>query len=306
MSKKQWKRPTTPFVRGGDLLDGKFENIDIGFYGQIPRIIHQTWKSETMAPDLLYWFDGWKLNHPEALHVLWLDEDNERLVAKHFPQFLIQWNALDQIIMKTDIARLMYLYQFGGIYADLDYESFQNIIPFLPQTNGFMLVHSNVKLNEITQNSLMLSVPHHPVVLEILHSIAENIQLLYVEKNTTPYKFTDSLYISPYYTNLLSNDVTRPIMKHYLILHTTGPTGVDRALLRIAFTKKQLMHDVAILPTNPFLIGPVAQHHYNNSWNSTCYKNLIIISCIILIIIILIVAITSHYTTRNHYLKKNN
>jgi len=293
VSRKNLKEPTTHFVRGADLLNGKFQHTD--FYGQIPRIIHQTWKSETMAPDLLRYF--------EALHVLWLDEDNERLVQEHFPQFLIQWNALNSIVQKTDIARLMYLYKFGGIYADMDYESYTNIVPFLPQTNGFMLVHSNIQLNEITQNSLMVSVPNHPVILEILNSIAQNIQLLYVDKNTQPYKFSDLMYISPYYTKLLKNHLTKPIMKHYLILHTTGPTGVDRALLRAAFTKKHLMNDVAVLPTDPFLVGPVSQHHCNYSWKSNCFDNFIVVVIVVIVAIIAITALISNVATRKHYSK---
>lgn len=284
--KNKLQLPRTDYVRGRDLLDGKVSGNNIGRYGEIPLIIHQTWKSEMMKPKLLEWFDGWKEKHPECLHVLWLDEDNERLVKEHFPEFQTCWDALTLIIQKTDIARLMYLYKYGGVYADMDYECFMNVFPFLPRQNGFMVVESDMPHNEVTQNSFMISVPSHPSVMKVLEFIKRLIEEIYVDK-------TNKLY------NLMLNNVfTAPILKLYLVTQTTGPSAMDRALVRTSFDKKEARPDLSLLNSNLFMKGTVAKHNYTFSWSSPVYINLVLLIVSIVVVLIVIAVVVTAVCVR--------
>jgi hypothetical protein len=87
------------------------------------KIIHQTWQTSEV-PDADYphvWQESWKTHHPDWEYRLWTDEDNERLVRDHYPQFLEGYRSLSKGVIKSDIARALLLHKFGGLYADLDY-----------------------------------------------------------------------------------------------------------------------------------------------------------------------------------------
>ena len=86
-------------------------------------ILFQTWRSSTNLPsDFYYWRSTWLKNHPDWHHVLWDDNDNRRFIATHFPWFLTTYDAYDVGIKRVDVVRYFFLYTYGGVYADLDFE----------------------------------------------------------------------------------------------------------------------------------------------------------------------------------------
>jgi mannosyltransferase OCH1-like enzyme len=54
------------------------------------------------------------------LYELWDDEDNRNFVKREFPWLLRIYNSYSAEIYRADIIRYLYLYIFGGMYADLD------------------------------------------------------------------------------------------------------------------------------------------------------------------------------------------
>jgi hypothetical protein len=56
-------------------------------------------------------------------HLFWTDRKNRLLVEARFPQYLELFDALPQNIMRADMIRYLILYEFGGVYADLDFQS---------------------------------------------------------------------------------------------------------------------------------------------------------------------------------------
>src|SRR3990167_138073 len=163
--------PQTAYVRGSYVLDNLPTFLATRRVGKIPMIIPQTWKSERFNKQMLDWFNSWSIFNPKMVHVLWLDEDNDRLVNDHFPQYKNAYNSMHLIIQKTDFVRLMYLALLGGVYADADYECYQPILESLPQTHGVMFVSSKLLLSESVQNSLMVAEPKHAVVIKCLDLI---------------------------------------------------------------------------------------------------------------------------------------
>jgi mannosyltransferase OCH1-like enzyme len=93
----------------------------------IPRIIHQTWKSEQVPRSWQPLQDTWKRLHPDWEHRLWTDDDNARFIAEHYPAFLPIYKAYDQEIKRVDAVRYFIMHHYGGVYVDLDFEALRPI-----------------------------------------------------------------------------------------------------------------------------------------------------------------------------------
>ena len=68
---------------------------------------------------------SWIVNNPDYQYYLWTDEENREFLEEFYPWFLNTYDRLPEPIMRADAMRPFYLYHFGGIYADLDYECYQ-------------------------------------------------------------------------------------------------------------------------------------------------------------------------------------
>lgn len=291
---KKYERPTTEFVKGSDLLEDN--DIQTTYFGSIPKIIHQTWKSEEMPSQWRQYFDGWHEKHFDFMHVLWNDQDNLNLVSKHYPEFLDHYNWLPLMIQKTDFVRLMYLHKYGGVYADLDYECFDNIVDHLPQQEGVMLVESPLSLSEITQNSFMVAEAGHPFLYDVLLLISEIVSDVR-DKHSVKYPFT-KLYENVFFGRMLHTLST---------LLMTGPATLDKAFVR-SYLKHEsgTAHRVSLLPHETFYEGTVAKHHHNGSWfdGYSLLQLFIVVIALSLLGVILVCVLTTYFSTRASYHKK--
>ena len=125
---------TTPLcmaISGSDFMeifDKEDEKIKVArLNGTIPKFIHQSWKQYKLEDKFYYWHTSWRELHPDWIYVFWTDSDNENLVRKHFPWFWETYNSLELVILKADVARNMYMYKYGGVYADLDMQCLRNM-----------------------------------------------------------------------------------------------------------------------------------------------------------------------------------
>lgn len=92
-------------------------------YGGIPLRLFQTWKSRTGLPaNYAYWSATLRAMNPDFEYVLWDDDDNRRYIAHHQPWFLDTYNAYPAEIFRADIIRPFFLFEYGGLYADMDTE----------------------------------------------------------------------------------------------------------------------------------------------------------------------------------------
>ena len=94
---------------------------------EIPKRIFQTWKEKNVHnPILKSWQNSWKKYNPDYFYELWDDEDNREFIKAHYPDFLKIFDRYDKPIKRADAIRYFYLYHYGGIYADLDFECLKN------------------------------------------------------------------------------------------------------------------------------------------------------------------------------------
>jgi mannosyltransferase OCH1-like enzyme len=87
----------------------------------IPRIIHQTYKSA----DLPALFQQCQLQirrlHSDCEYRFHTDDDIDEFMKTKFPTYYDAFTNLPRKIMQIDMVRYFWMYEYGGVYADLDY-----------------------------------------------------------------------------------------------------------------------------------------------------------------------------------------
>ncbi|KAL2670710.1 hypothetical protein Neosp_014509 [[Neocosmospora] mangrovei] len=129
---------------------------------QIPRILHQTCKNETI-PEM--WAESQKSclkAYSDFEYMLWTDERAREFLSAEYPWFVETWDTYPFPIQRADAIRYFVLHHYGGIYLDMDTVCHQ---PFpLDQ------IETEVKHNSLFQatlptgitNDIMISSARHP------------------------------------------------------------------------------------------------------------------------------------------------
>ena len=86
----------------------------------VPRIIHQTYRSQDLPENYHIWREECKRLNPCWEFKLWTDDDNLEFVTKQFPNFLPIYMGYNEKINRIDSVRYLILYHYGGVYFDLD------------------------------------------------------------------------------------------------------------------------------------------------------------------------------------------
>jgi inositol phosphorylceramide mannosyltransferase catalytic subunit len=144
----------------------------------IPRTIHQTWMTSQLPPPFAAYQAQWRALHPDYSYRLWTDADNDELVKRCYPAWYELYRSFDREIFRADMARCLYLHQFGGVYADIDIEPLRPLTRLLAQHTCLLgtepEVHAQRLWNKsrLVSNALMASTPGHPFWLRMLDEIA--------------------------------------------------------------------------------------------------------------------------------------
>lgn len=87
---------------------------------QIPRILHQTCKNETI-PEM--WAESQQSclkAYSDFEYKLWTDERAREFLSSEYPWFLETWDTYPFPIQRADAIRYFVLHHYGGIYLDMD------------------------------------------------------------------------------------------------------------------------------------------------------------------------------------------
>lgn len=99
--------------------------------------------------------------YPNHKYILWDDDMARKLLEEKYSWFIPVYDSFPTNIMRVDAVRCFILYEYGGLYADLDYEVLENFWDRLP-VDGPAFIESYWLGYEIRQNSFMSSPPKHP------------------------------------------------------------------------------------------------------------------------------------------------
>jgi mannosyltransferase OCH1-like enzyme len=93
----------------------------------IPKLIHQTSASKDISFEERQLQKRLRRILPDWELKLWDDADNAKLVLRTFPAYYSSYDRLRKGVAKADIARITYMYVYGGFYLDTDYKLFRRI-----------------------------------------------------------------------------------------------------------------------------------------------------------------------------------
>ena len=223
----------------------------------IPRIIHQTWKSRDIPKHLRGYQESWLHKHPDWEYRLWDDAANEALIAEHYPEFLDYYRRATPRILGVDMVRLAYLHRYGGIYADLDYESLRPLDDLLNTTqvivgrerNGIGIV---LRKNDYVINALMGSPPGHPLWPEVMRAMVQNYRPQRTFERHTVYVIRMAVEILDHCVENRTQQSSDVIILPPDTLYASAPTE------RLGHRRNR--HAIAR--------GSYGIHHYDNSWRS--------------------------------------
>lgn len=98
---------------------------------KIPRIIHQTWKSDVLPEK---WRTAWREcreGMPDYEYMLWTDDLSRKFIEEHYPEELAMFDEYRYSIQRADAIRYFILHHFGGVYMDLDIGCRRRMDPLL-------------------------------------------------------------------------------------------------------------------------------------------------------------------------------
>ncbi len=126
----------------------------------IPRTIHYVWFGGGDMPEgMRKTVAGWRRVMPECGVVEW----NERNLDVNGHPWMARMHAEGRYAFASDYARLMVLYECGGIYLDTDVQIKKDITPFL----GEQCLWS-FEFDSFLSTCIIASVPRHPLIGALL------------------------------------------------------------------------------------------------------------------------------------------
>ena len=142
----------------------------------IPKIIHQIYwdfygNNKEIPREWKDYCQTWKeiFPEPEYKHILWDDKDNENLIREKYPWFLKVFLNYPRNIQRADAIRYFILYEYGGIYVDMDYSVRKNFYHLLD--NDKINISQSPYNKKHLMNCLMASRKKHIGWKKILSSL---------------------------------------------------------------------------------------------------------------------------------------
>ena len=96
---------------------------------KIPKIIHQTWRTENIPEKYIPRIRSWVEKHPDWEYWFWTDEDARKFIKDRYPSYLELFDNYPIDIERVDMLRYFLLHAYGGVYADLDMECINPLDP---------------------------------------------------------------------------------------------------------------------------------------------------------------------------------
>ena len=188
---------------------------------KIPTIIHQVWSNKIRPLPLFFreLSETWKNLYPDWEYILWDDQRMDSFIKDYYPAYYSYCQSFPYDVQRWDTIRYLFLYKYGGMYVDFDYEAIeplQDLInnhscSFASEPNE----HAQIFGKKIyINNGLIITAPNHPFLKNIIDCVMKKYptNLIYRDKmeevllTTGPlmitnlyeeYEHKDEIYIMP-------------------------------------------------------------------------------------------------------------
>ena len=231
--------------------------------GNIPKIIHQTWRSSDLDEPLRGYRDSWVGLHPDWDYQFWDDQAIELFVNTEFPDLMPLFNHYSQTIMRVDMFRYLLMSRIGGVYVDIDYEALHPIDSILedatlllteePEDNLHSQAIRTRGMTYLLSNAFLASEAGHPFWVHLLTVMERAKYQPQVLDATGPYVLTKAYDSFP-------KPETVAIIGHALL----SPKS------RLEISSVSEAEPTTLVPTTEGskpVVEPYAVHHWMGSWH---------------------------------------
>ena len=137
--KKQIRNGTASLIRKQNITD--FVRVPYDPNASIPFQLWQTYKHKNLTDEAQAAVESWKDLNPHIPIGLHDDDDADAFVLRHYgPHVHALYRAFPLGVMRADFWRYAILYQYGGIYSDIDTRCLKPVKqwfpPVLPQDSS--------------------------------------------------------------------------------------------------------------------------------------------------------------------------
>jgi len=222
----------------------------------IEKIIHQIWlQGEKNIPD------KYNLNiksvkdfHPEWNYILW-DEIKILDVINNKKEWSSIYYKFIYMHQKIDFAKYVILYEFGGIYIDIDVKIIKSFDEIIKKNESYELIISELNITLIESiltsgydksynNGTIIAQKKNNVLKKLIDSIIKNyyvpffhLKVVLINRTTGPSIFTDVITKNKKNIKILSYDYLEPcirdnciITKNTIAIHKHDLTWVPEEL----------------------------------------------------------------------------
>lgn len=190
----------------------------------VPKIIHQTWKTEQVPDAWAPSSASWTNLHPDWTYILWTDDDIDVYIKSKWPDDYDMFKNLPYAIQRVDLWRYYVLRDFGGLYSDLDIMPITSINSYVSNQSIQLVPSANE--SSVFTNALMISGNDQ---------VSKTFWTLLIEE-VKDYAKSHTL------------SVTSAASRHMEIMESTGPLALTRAA-------RNFTMPISILPSkvwNPY------------------------------------------------------
>ena len=187
----------------------------------IEKNIFQSWHTTNLHPIVKKNINKFKNINPEYKYFLFTDKDMDNFVYKYFPgEFADCYYKLNIIVAKVDFCRYLVLYNFGGVYLDMD-SNIKRSLRELIKNDDNAIISSEGNFLYYVQWALIFS-KNHPILKKTIDLIIQNIKNnTYpnnIHKMTGPTVFTQA--VNNIHFSLFNNNINqKEINKNTNITH---------------------------------------------------------------------------------------
>jgi mannosyltransferase OCH1-like enzyme len=163
-------------------IGGKIKGGSKELKEKIPRIIHQIWVGQNPLPKKSKEFiKKIKELHPTFEYRLWGNTD----ITPHNFVNIDYINKTDSYAQKADIMRYEILYNYGGIYLDIDMEVLKNLEPLL--THNLVVCNEDNNTDKYMSNGFIASSKYNYNIKKAVDNIKNIDFSLPINEASGPY-----------------------------------------------------------------------------------------------------------------------
>jgi len=141
----------------------------------IQKNIFQSWCTKVLPPPVQALVNSFKAANPDYTYHLYDDADMDRFVDEYFPGEIAQcYHRLNIIVAKVDFWRYLVLYQFGGVYLDMD-SAITGSLAGLIRDEDEAIITAEGNPNLYVQWALIFS-KGHPILKKTIDFVVDNIK----------------------------------------------------------------------------------------------------------------------------------